>query len=354
MVISLILLFLACLSLSFIEERLRSLDKIFLFGVLAIAMILIAGLREVGSTPDTEAYSDMYYGKYEAVLESVTEPTFTFISKILNSFSLSVTSLFLTYAIISTIIHLSFFWKFSKFPFLTLTIYISYYYMMHDMVQIRAGVAAGLFLWAVYYFAESRKKLSLCFIFMGILFHYSATTGLVIFLFNDKLPKWQRIFLYSIIPIGFVAYFTNIDISYLIPEDLWGTKLVAYREMKEKGLEDDIAGWPLEINILIWMNIILYCASIYYHEFLTKQCKLVPIAIKAMAVGFFCLFFLKGFSQVLGNRLNDYFSIVSIILWTISIYAFYPRIISKIVSNLISTVRFVTSMLAYALSLYFL
>lgn len=354
MVLSLILLFLICLSLSFIEERLRSFDRIILYGVLAIAMILIAGLREVGSTPDTDVYCDMYYGKYSKVLESVTEPSFTFISNILNSFSLSVTSLFLTYAIISTVIHLSFFWKFSKFPFLTLTIYISYYYMMHDMVQIRAGVAAGLFLWAIYYYAESKKKIALIFILIGILFHYSATAGLVIFLFSQKLPKWQRILLYAIIPVGFVAYFTNIDIYYIIPEELGGAKLMIYREMREKGLEDEVAGWPLEINILIWMNIVLYCASIYYHEFLTKQCRLVPIAIKVQAAGFFCLFFLNGVSKVLGNRLNDYFSIVSIILWTVSVYAFYPRLISKIISNLISTVRFVTSMLAYALSLYFM
>jgi hypothetical protein len=33
--------------------------------------------------------------------------------------------------------------------------------MMHEMVQIRAGVAAGLFLWAIYYYVEKRKLLAL-------------------------------------------------------------------------------------------------------------------------------------------------------------------------------------------------
>jgi hypothetical protein len=54
---------------------------------------------------------------------------------------------------------------------------------------------------------------------------------------------------------------------------------------------------------------------------------------------------------VLGNRMNDYFSVASIILWTASVYAFRPKLLSKILSNAISTLRFITSMLGYALSL---
>jgi hypothetical protein len=130
-----------------------------------------------------------------------------------------------------------------------------------------------------------------------------------------------------------------------------GTKLLLYREMRDKGIEDEQAGWPLEINILIWMNIVLYYASIFYSEYLMKHCKYVNVAIKLQAVGFIFLLFFNGMSKVLGNRMNDYFSVVSIILWTASVYAFYPRFFSKIISNIISTFRFVTSMIAYALSL---
>ena len=354
MVISLILLFSFCLSLSFFEERFDKTEKISFYIFLGICMILIAGLREVGSTPDTMAYEDMYYGKYQEVIELITEPTFLWISEFLKSFSLGINALFFAYAILSIPLHLAAFWKLSKLPFLTLTIYLSYYYMMHDMVQIRCAVASGLFIWTIYFYVEKKKSYALGCILIGILFHYSATTGLVLFLLNEKFDKWQTIALYAIIPLGLIAYFTNMDISYLVPEELGGAKLMAYRELKEKGLENDQAGWALEVNILIWMNIVLYLASIYYHEYLTKQCKYVPIAIKVQAIGFCCLFFLKGVSKILGNRLNDFFSVASIILWTASVFTFYPRIFGKIISNVISTVRFITSMLAYALSLLFL
>ena len=128
-------------------------------------------------------------------------------------------------------------------------------------------------------------------------------------------------------------------------------KLMKYRTMREKGVEDELAGWRFEINILIWMRIVLYYCCIYYHDYLVKYFKYTSVAIKLQGVGFGFLFFANALSQVIGNRMNDYFSIASVLLWTASVYAFVPMIVGKIINNVISTIRFVTSMLGYALSL---
>lgn len=354
MVVSLVLLFTACMALSFVDERLSQRDKMVLYAILGFAMIMIAGTREVGSTPDTISYEEMYYAKDGDLMVLLREPSFGFIVTLLHSFGLGINALFFAYAILSIPIHLSVFWRMSRIPLLTLTIYISYYYMMHDMVQIRAGVASGLFLWAIYFYVEKKKLWTLAFILMGTLFHYSAIAGLVIFFCNDKLPRWQKYVLYAIVPVGIVAYFTHFDISTLIPDELGGYKLMKYREMSERGDEEKQAGWKFQINILIWMNIVLYYASIYYHDYLKERFKYTTVAIKLQAVGFLFLFFVNALSAVVGNRMNDYFSVVSVLLWTGSYYAFYPQIVSKIISNAISTFRFVTSMLAYALALLFM
>ena len=354
MVPSLVLLFFTCMALSFFEDKFTQRDKVIMYILLGIVMVLIAGLRAVGSTPDTDAYENMFYGKGNTLLEEATEPSFTFITSILQSLSLGINALFTTYALISIAIHLPVLWKIARLPLLTLTIYISYYYMMHEMVQIRAGVAAGLFLWAIYYYVEQKKKIALGCILVGIFFHYSAAAGLVLFLLSNKLPQWQKIVLYLLVPVGLLAYFTQLDLSTFVPEEFGGDKLVLYRKLKDKGIEDKLSGWPLEGNLLIWMNIILFYASIFYSEFLVKHCKYVLIAIKIQAVGFCFLFFLHGVSAVLGNRMNDYFSIASIILWAASAYAFYPKIVGVVFNNIISTFRFITSMLGYALSLLFL
>lgn len=296
----------------------------------------------------------MFDGTADAIQELV-EPSFSLITSIMKAMEFDATGMFLTYAVISVPIHLSILWKISKdYPFTILTIYISYYYMMHEMVQIRAGIAAGLFLWAIYHYVEKRKIAALTCILVGIFFHYSATVGLILFVTTDRLPRWQKVILYSIIPIGLVVYFSKIDISYLIPDSLTGGKLAIYRELNDRGSEEELSGWPMERNPLIWMNFILYYASIFYSEYLSEKCKYVVVAIKLQAIGFLTLFFFHGFSTVLANRLNDYFSIASILLWTASVYAFAPPIVSKVISNFISTARFVTSMLFYALSLLYM
>lgn len=354
MVISLILLFFTCLSLSFVEERLENRDKKIIYILLGIAMILIAGLREVGATPDSDTYEEMYYAKDGSLSTLLTEPSFYLISSFLQSFSLGVNALFFAYAILSIPIHLSAFWRMSRIPLLTLTIYISYYYMMHDMVQIRCGVAAGLFIWAIYYYAEGKKLYTLLFILSGTLFHYSAAAGLVIFFLGNNLPKWQKYILYAIVPVGIVVYFTHFDIFSIIPDEWGGLKLMKYRNMSEKGIDDELAGWKFENHMLIWMNIVLYNACIYFHDYLAKHFKYTTVAIKLQAVGFCFLFFANSISKVLGNRMNDYFSIASVLLWTASFYAFYPKLLSKIISNVISTFRFITSMLSYALALLYM
>lgn len=351
MVISLVLLFFTCLSLSFFEERLNDKQKLIIYYALGAVMILIAGLREVGSTPDTVSYEEMFYAKEGDLMVLLREPSFSIIVNILQSFSLGINSLFFVYALLSIPMHLAVFWKMSKLPLLTLTIYLSYYYMMHDLVQIRCAVASGLFLWAIYWYLENKKLYSLAFILMGTFFHFSAAAGLVLFVFSNKLPAWERVALYALVPIGLVVYFTHFDISTFIPDEWGGMKLMRYRQMRDKGIEDDQQGWRLEINLLIWMNIVLYYACIYYHDYLVKHCKYTTIAIKLQAVGFLFLFFAYSISKVLGNRMNDYFSVVTILLWTASFYAFRPQLLSKIVNNAISTVRFITSMLGYALSL---
>lgn len=353
MVISLALLFTVCMVSSFFEERLRERDKVVLYAIFGVAMIFIAGLRKVGSAPDSLEYEMMYYGNENALIAATTEPSFLFLAAILQSFKLGVNALFLIYAMISVAIHLPLFWKMSRMPLLTLTIYISYYFMMHEMVQMRAGVAAGFFLWAMYFYVEKKKMATLGCIALGAFFHYSAIAGLALFFMSDSLPRWQKTILYLIIPVGLVFYFTNLDLSLLVPEKFGGDKLAYYREMKEMGLEDELAGWPLRNNMLIWINFVLYTACIYYSEQLTRYCKYVPIAIKVQAFAFCFLFFAHGVSAVLGNRMNDFFSIASIILWSASVYAFYPRIVGIAISNFISSFRFVASVVMYALALWF-
>lgn len=353
MVFALTIVFVSALFLSFIEDRMMKRDKILLYAILGAVLICIAGSRGVYDTPDSLEYESMYYDAgSETLLDNANEPTFRYFSIYLKGFGFGINALFFLYAMISVPLHLCSLWRLSKLPMLTLVVYLSYYYQMHDLVQMRCSVASALFLFSFYFYGEKKKWYALLCIILGTFFHYSAIMGLLIFLLNnEELKPWQRWCSYFLVPVGLVVYYSSFDISYLVPAGVGGDKLEMYRELKESGIEDGLAGWDLKGNLVIWLNVCLFYGAIAYSKILEKDCKYIHLGIKVLAIAFICLFFLHNVSAVLASRLCDYFEVVSIVLWTASVYAFSPIIAGKILINFVSSIRFVLSMLFYAMAL---
>jgi hypothetical protein len=350
--IELTFVFLITLFLTFVEDRIRQRDKIIIYALIGFVLILIAGTRTIYDTPDSLEYETMFYeAGTGTIMDMTNEPTFRFFSVTLSNMGFGVNTLFFLYAAISVPLHMVGLWKMSKLPFFTLAIYLSYYYQMHDLVQMRCSVASALFLFAFYFHGEGKKLYALLCIVIGIFFHYSAAAGILIFLLNNQeLKQWQRWVAYCIVPIGLIVYYSGLDISYIVPEGLGGDKLDAYRKLKESGIEDGLAGWDLKGNLVIWLNILLFYVAIIYRNTLEEHCKYIHLGIKILAIAFLCLFFLHNVSAVLASRLCDYFEVVMIILWTAVVYLFTPMLAGKILVNFITTVRFVLSMLFYAMA----
>lgn len=340
------------MTFSFYEERLIHRDKVISYILLGVVMILIAGLREAGATPDSAAYEDMYYGGGKDLTDEIVEPSFILIRDFMQSFHFGINALFLVYALISIPLRLTAIWKISNLPLLTLSLYISYYYQLHDIVQIRCAVASALFMLALYYRLEYKIAYALLCIFAGFFFHFSAAVGLIIFFIDNKpLKDWQLVILYTIVPLGILFSFSGLDISQFIPSEIGGDKLQFYRELKEKGIEGDLEGLPFYRDPAILLNICLYYGCLIYRQALSDNSKYFSIFIKIMGIAFICKFSLGNLSSVVASRLFEYFDVVSIFLWTMVVYAFYPKIAGKIIVNFASTVRFAISALAYVLGL---
>ena len=315
-------------------------------------MIIIAGTRGPFDTPDSYEYEEAFNAIRSLDSSILMEPSFIYISYFLDTLGLGLNTLFFIYAFLSIPIRLGAIWKMSKLPLLTLSIYISFYYQLHDLIQIRCAVASALFLYAVYYYAEGKRLIAILFILLGAIFHYSALAGLVIFLFSNKeLNIWWQCILYLVIPICFIFYFAGLDITSLIPEQLWGDRFVKYRTLKELGREGVLEGVAPYKNIMILINIVLFYVSLYYHKVLTLNYKYVPLLLKILAFAFICRLTMDNISSVLSSRLFEYFDIVSIFLWTAIIYAFSPVYMGKIATNIVSTGRILFSIFIYTLHL---
>ena len=351
MVIAILSILLICIAFSFYEEKMEQKDVLAIIGVIGIAMIFIAGTRSPYDTPDSDNYETNYYNVNNTD-DDYREPSFVYISYYLNMMGLSVSALFFAYALLSIPIRLAAICKLSNLPILTLGIYISYFYQLHDLMQIRCAVASALFLFAIYYRAEAKWWKSVLCILIGSVFHYSAVAGFVIFFFSNKeLKKWQRVALSVLVPLGLLFYFSGFDYSHLIPDELGGDRLAVYRELKDKGRED-VLSWVFYKNPIFLLNIALYYGCLLFYNVLYDNYKYVSIMLKILAFAFICMFTLSDVSAVLASRLYEYFAIVTVFLWAAVLYAFRPLNYAKILINSIVAVQCLANIFIYTLGWY--
>lgn len=351
MVIAILSILLICVAFSFFEEKMMRKDVLAIIVMIGIAMVFIAGTRGPYDTPDSDNYETNYYNVSNTD-DDYREPSFVYISYYLNMMGFSVSALFFAYALLSIPIRLAAIYKLSNLPILTLGIYISYFYQLHDLMQIRCAVASALFLFAIYYRAATKWwKFVLC-ILVGSIFHYSAVAGFVILFFSNKgLKKWHRIILSVVIPLGVLFYFSGFDYSYLVPDELGGDRLAVYRDLKDKGAED-VLSWVFYKNPIFLLNVALYYVCLIFYDVLYNDYKYVSIMLKILAFAFICMFTLSDLSAVLASRLYEYFAIVSVFLWTAVLYAFRPLNYAKILINSIVAVQCLANIFVYTLGWY--
>lgn len=351
MVVAILSILLICVAFSFFEERMTRNDVLTIIALVGVAMIFIAGTRSPYDTPDSDNYETNYYN-VNFTDDVYREPSFVYISYYLNTMGFSVSALFFTYALLSIPIRLAAIYKLSKLPILTLGIYISYFYQLHDLMQIRCAVASALFLFAVYYRAETKWwKFILC-ILLGAIFHYSAVAGFVILFFSNKeLKRWQRVALAVVVPLGLFFYFSGFDYSHLVPDEFGGDRLAAYRDLKDKGRED-VLSWVFYKNPIFLLNVALYYGCLIFYEVLYEDYKYVSIMLKILAFAFLCMFTLSDISTVLASRLYEYFAIVTIFLWAAALYAFRPLNYGKFLINSIVALQCLANIFIYTLGWY--
>ena len=102
------------------------------------------------------------------------EPTFTLISSLVKAVCPWPVLLFVIYASIGVTCKIFAIKRLTSLLFLSLVIYISNVYLLHDMTQIRAGVASGIFLLAIRPLAEHKIFRYTALILLAALFHYSS------------------------------------------------------------------------------------------------------------------------------------------------------------------------------------
>lgn len=298
--------------------------RIFLYMGLTVILVLTAGLRPVGIDPDSVNYEGTFVN-YDSpnILEEV-EVTYLFISRIVHLFSDDVHSLFIIYAILGVGLKLYAVRRLSSMYFLPMAMYLSYYFVQHECMQIRTGVLSGLMLLMVYYLGNKEKKKAFVLLCLGTLFHFSALLLIPLFFLDNKEMQTRHLVIWgSIIPLAYVIHFAGVTLFFdnLAQLPFVGAKLDNYQTATVKGVATS------GINVfspLQLFTILIYYYLLFFHKIIEYYDKFFPIMTKTLGLGLF-VYVAMSFFPVVAERLTMLYKTVSILLFADIYYTVKPQ-----------------------------
>lgn len=312
MKVTLILLFLLCIFFSYLKNV-----PGWFYYLFGLVLALVAGFRDVSLFMDSDNYITAFYGDINEKFE------WTFVSIVAFSSMISNTPFFMffIYAILGVLIKIYAIQNLTKLQFLSLAIYISYFYILHDMTQIRAGVASGIFLIGIQYL-EGRNLLKYSIIcLLAISFHYSAILIIPLYFISpNKINKWLW---FSFIPLSYLYHIAGFTLSTFIPmipipivQDLW--KIYQFRMTADLNLTINI------FNIGQLLRCCIACFILYYSSLLEKENKYFNLLLKIYILGIISFVLFADIPDI-AFRVSQFLLIVEIILIPLIVYIFKPK-----------------------------
>jgi hypothetical protein len=206
--------------------------------------------------------------------------------------------------------------KMSPNVYLSLLVYISYFYLLHDNAQIRIGAAMTFVLFAlyVYYYLNYSVRYYVLFIMIALMFHLSVVIFFVIPIFISRRfgLYTKEIFLCMLLSLVII---TCHLIGYSILEQVVSS--LNYSSVESEKIDAYIAGTQsVSLYNVIVKLLPTYIILIIYLLFSKRINSLFPeVSVYARLLCFGALFFsLLAPFQIVAYRVFDLFYFFSIIL----------------------------------------
>jgi len=277
---------------------------------IGILLILIAAIRPVGLDGDSINYESITHLTWVDASFSDKEPFFWVINE-LNNLLLGgyISGLFFIFALLAVTIKMYAIKKLSIFPFFSIYIYIAVYFILHEMTQIRVGVASAIFLLAI---PDLINKNRIHYIFKCViasLFHYLAIIMILFLFFNSKKINKKIYFfipllciiLSILLPVNEIIKIANIILPNFISE-----KISNYSILLDGGNFSELN----KFNFYYIFILILYLTVLQIKNYKSDY-DIILIKILCISISSFYLF--SDF-PVIAFRVSEFLGIVIIIL----------------------------------------
>lgn len=278
--------------------------------ILGLILVALAGLRPIGLDGDSPHFAVLITSVRDHFNLIEKEPTFWLIYLINRAISPGDVSVFFTlYALLGVFVKFIAIDRMAEYPRLSVVLYLFLYYILHEMTQFRAGVAAGFLLLMIYALRE-RKKSALLYYIAAILFHYSAIVAGVLLLVR-KTSFNKRTYLFIVIMSFLAGLFlsSRVLVSTVIPllPDIFSAKLVTYLTLLDQGHHAEMNVFNFYYTSLLAFFIMI---TLSVKSFVGRYDALLMKSY-AFSLSFFYLF---SAVPVLAFRLSELFGAALIVL----------------------------------------
>jgi hypothetical protein len=316
-------IFFAICFLAFVDTKPHKTTYLFLFGLL----VVFAGFRgNIGN--DYEMYIAIYNDTVGN--KFLVEPSFLTIANIVNYLFDNVIYVFIIYAILGVGVTLLAIKKISEFQLFSILIYFSYFFLLHEMTQIRAGVATGFFLLSIPAIKNQKLIQFLVLIGIGTFFHYSLLIVLPFyFLGTKKINFW----FYLLIPFAYILYYTHTSITSLV-------QFISYEHIATKfELYENTRGEQINVfNSILLLKIFIIGIFLWKHKYLQSTNEYSVLFIKLSILS---TFFFVALADIpaFGFRISDIFGIIDCLMLPFLIYLFKNRLVGKLLVVFIALIN---------------
>lgn len=287
-----------------------------LFFLLWFVLFFLAAFRAEGVDNDYANYLMTIKDKW-----GITEPSFYMISYVCYDLLGSTKLVFVVYALLSVSLLFLSLKKLTPFFFLSLAIYFSTSYVVHDLNAIRAGVAVGFTFFAINYWIENKIWKTFFFLALATFFHISFAM-FFIFYFLLKDNKKYLTFFTLLVPIAYVIYFIKIDalsLLLMIPIPQVQSMALAYNEWNK-----DLVSTVNVFSVLVLIKLLIFITLTIFKEPLSNKFKGFYLYYKMYSLGLFMLIFLAALPGA-AFRVSDMLWISECVLLPMLVVLINPR-----------------------------
>ncbi|NWK43821.1 EpsG family protein [Ralstonia pickettii] len=310
--------------------------------LIGCVLVSLAATRLGMETADTDTYLRVYddYAAADGLLNAPFGPLFMLIGWIGKNLGATDSGYLWLVAIAGVSAKLVGIRRCSQFFWLSVAVYISKYFALHEMAQVRAGIAAGIFLFSIPLLQRRAMfKYTLC-ILIASAFHQSALAYLLLYPIG-KITYRKFTPLATLAAGGLIFSILNVNGALLSLASTHFPKINTYLDLLSAGEYSEIHIFNTEIvlKILIWSVL-----AANYNK-LSRNYKYFDLLFRIWTLSLI-LYFSMISVPVFAFRVSELLDISTIIL--------FPALIIAFPGKIIGSLCFFTVVMAFFVNYYFL